>query len=187
MSTTIYKITCEEAVSFVIDATWGLSKLSPEGNYEWVNPAYCEILNAPAQLIIGTHWKEWTYEADIKEQQALNEQVMSGEIPGYSYSKRYVQRGSTPKNRRIIWGLLSVVGKWDNKEFKGLLSQFQPYDLQKGKIDWYRASYFVKQNWKTLLGLLVVLLSWMGLNSDMLLELLQKVDEVEESARSISP
>jgi PAS domain-containing protein len=184
---TIYKITCEEATSFVIDATWGLAKMGPDGKFEWVNPAYCEILNAPAQLIIGTDWKEWTYEADIKQQEVLYAQVLSGEIAGHSYAKRYIQRGSTPKHPRVIWGLLSVVGKWEVKEFKGFLVQFQPYDLQRGKVDWSRLGYFAKKNWKTILVLLAVLLSWMGMNSDMLLELLQKAGEVEESARSISP
>lgn len=187
MNGNIYKITCEEAISFVVDACWGFAKLDEHGVFEWVNPAYCEILNAPAQLIIGTHWKDWTHEADIAEDDRLAKEVAQGNIPGYPFAKRYIQRGSTPNNQRVIWGLLSVVGKWEGSTFQGYLVQYQPYNNFHRKVDWSRVLYYVKNNWKIILGFLAVLLSWMGLNSEVLLQLLQKAEEVQDSARSVLP
>ncbi len=106
----IHTLSCEDAIAFVCDAAWGFAEVTADGRFSWINRTYCEILNAPAELILSTHFKEWTHPADKEIDLELARQVAEGTIPGYTLAKRYIQRGSTPQNPRIIWGMLSVSG-----------------------------------------------------------------------------
>jgi hypothetical protein len=191
----IHTISCDEAISFVCDAAWGMAKVSPEGNFEWLNPAYCEILNAPALMIIGTNFKVWTHPEDVGQDIQMAQDVASGKIPGYQFSKRYVQRGSTPHNERIIWGLLSVVGQWKDNQFVGYLVQFQPYQNQVPQkisvvkvlssatliLNWMRL------NWGTILTIISVVSALILGNWDRLDQILQKANSVKQSVELVSP
>lgn len=191
MPATIHKISCDDALAFICDATWGFAEVDPAGNFTWVNPAYCTILNAPADLIIGTTYQQWTYIDDVTIDQDLALKVKLGELPGYNLAKRYVQRGSTPKNQRVVWGMLSVSGKWSpTGEFLGYRVQFRPYDnlstFSMGhKIDLRKWIQWTMTNWKMITTCVVVLMSLIFGGSEKLLETLRKAKDVKDSVDTV--
>lgn len=181
-------ISCEDARSFCVDAAWGLGEKDVEGNYVWVNPAFCTVLNAPADLVIGSSYKHWTHAEDVSIEEALANKVKLGEIPGYTLSKRYVQRGSTPQSPRIVWGLLSVYGKWsETNEFLGFRVQFRPYDTthQETWLDPKKATLWVIKNWKTIATVAAVLSSLIFGGSETLLNALRKAEEAKQSVDTV--
>lgn len=158
--TAVATISCEDAKAFVCDAVWGLAEVDADGRFVWLNQAYAEILNAPISLVIGTRFADWTYEEDLQQDQDLADAVRRDEIDSYNLAKRYVQRGSTEANPRVVWGMLTVAGKWDKTgKFAGYRVQFQPYDLesQKAKPKWQEIGNWILQNWKTILAIVIAM------------------------------
>jgi hypothetical protein len=186
MTHTIHKISAEDAIAFVCEATWGFAEVAPDGTFTWVNPAFCKILDAPPDLIIGTSYIDWTYPDDIDADIELARKVKDGEIPSYTFVKRYVKRGSTPKNPRLVWGMLSVAGKWDQGKFLSYRVQFQPYDVIQSNPRWPQrlteVLVWTKTNWKSILTAVFVLLSLTWTGSEKLLEVLQKAKQAADSA-----
>lgn len=188
----ISTISCEDAIAFVCEASWGFAEVSPAGKFLWVNPAYCAILNAPADLIIGTNFEQWTHEEDKNIDLDLARKVAIGELPGYTLAKRYIQRGSTPQNPRIIWGMLSVNGKWHQQqtgEFAGYRVQFRPYtrdgtgmDPAKmlARVDWEKVVRWTTENWKLIALLAGLLTTLIWGSSDKLLNVLKEVQSVQK-------
>jgi len=186
----IHILSCEDAVAFVCDSTTPFAEVDASGRFVWLNSAYCEILNAPAELIVGTHFKAWTHEDDIEIDSALANKVRDGVIPGYTLSKKYIQRGSTPQNRRIVWGMLTVSGKWlETREFSGYRVQFQSYtqsvEPQKPAIRVQEVANWILLNWKTLVTIVAVSVSLIAGSSATLLEALQKAKSTVISAEQV--
>jgi hypothetical protein len=187
---TIHTLSCEDAIAFVCDSTTPFAEIDANGKFIWLNRAYCEVLNAPLELIVGTHYKSWTHEEDVAIDVELANKVRDGEIPGYTLSKKYLQRGSTPQRPRIIWGMLTVSGKWrETREFWGYRVQFQPYTpLSDGplrqRIDWRASGKWILENWKTLATIAVVSASLIGGSSATLQEQLKKIRVTADSVES---
>jgi hypothetical protein len=189
--TNIYKLECEEALEFLCEAVWGFAEVNADGDFVWINPAYSKILNAPADLVLGTNYDHWTHKDDIGIDRSLAEQVRSGEIPGYTLAKRYIQRGSTPQRQRVIWGMLSVSGKWSKTgEFLGYRVQFRPYELNEPKtaaIEWKSLFKWGVDNWKMILMILAVLNALIFGGSEKLLDALRAAKEAKESVDGVLP
>ena len=188
----IYVLSCEDAVEFVCDAKWPFAIINAECEFVWLNHAYCEVLNAPQELILGTKFQTWTHKNDVDIDSRLAERVASGELPGYTLSKRYIRRGSTPSHPLIVWGLLSVVGKWDKTTGRvvGYLVQFRQYEAGMA-IDpqrvWSVATTVVKwsvMNWKAVLAGVAIATYLIWGNSAKLLDALHKAIEVKRSVDS---
>lgn len=191
MSRTIYTISCEDAISFLCESTWGFAELDADGKFIWVNKAYCEILNAPRELVLGTYSKSWTHPEDIGVDTELRKQVEDGTLPGYTLAKRYIQRGSTPKRPLVIWGMLRVQGKFsETGEFAGYRVQFSPYTpdrmaLLSYKVDLKKATQWATENWRTLVLILATLTTLIFGSSEKLLILLQDVKNTTDSVDSV--
>lgn len=187
----VHTLSCDDAISFCVDACWGFAEVDPEGRFTWVNKAYCSILNAPADLIIGTTFGQWTHPEDLEIDEQLALDVKVGNIQSYNLAKRYIQRGSTPKNVRVIWGMLSVSGKWDNqtKNFLGYRVQFQPYQepppIALNKAQMKAALEWTTKNWKQIVTAIVVLTSLIFGSSSTLLNILRKAEETKQSVDSV--
>jgi len=187
----IHTLSCEDAIAFVCDATWGFAEIDEHGKFAWANRTYCEILNAPIELILGTHFSAWTHEDDRKIAIELAEQVARGTIPGYTLAKRYLQRGTTPQNPRIVWGMLSVSGKWlETQDFVGYRVQFQPYTQPNaGQMKpWLRPREIVAwtlTNWRTLVTIAAVVMSLTAAGSAQLSESLKRAKEAVQSVDSV--
>lgn len=200
---TIHKIAPEDAIAFVCEATWGFAEVAPDGTFTWVNPAYCKILDAPADLVIGTKFSDWTHPDDIEVDIDLAKQVLDGEIPSYTLLKRYIKRGSTPQNPRVVWGILSVSGKWVAEAFQNYRVQFQPLDPYNNSIpsqgrtwkpaevvawikaNWKPALSWTKANWKSLATAIFVLLSLTWTSSEKLLDVLLRAKKAAESVDGV--
>lgn len=178
----LHLLSCADAIAFVCESEWGFAEIDPDGNFIWVNPAYCKILNAPLDLIINTNKREWTHPGDIGVDNNLSKQVKEGIIPSYTLAKRYIQRGSTPQRQMIIWGLLSVSGKWkETGEFVGYRVQFRPYIDQSPSINLTEIVSWIKVHWKTILTIVTLLASLTLGSSSKLVELLVKVKDSSQS------
>lgn len=181
MPRTIYTISCDDAISFLCEATWGFAEVDPTGHFVWVNQAYCDILNAPVDLVLGTTYQQWTHPEDLQVDEELAAQVRAGTLPSYSLAKRYIQRGSTPQRPLITWGMLRVQGKFTQTgEFSGYRVQFSPYDHRREPSKNYleevkKLLIWMTNNWKTIVAVLVVLSTLIFGSSENLLELLQEL------------
>ena len=182
---------CEDALEFLCEAVWGFAEVNSLGEFVWINPAYSKILNAPADLVLGTNYAHWTHVDDIDVDKSLAEQVKNGEIPGYTLAKRYIQRGSTPQRQRVIWGMLSVSGKWSKTgEFLGYRVQFRPYELSEPKapaIEWKSLFKWGVDNWKMILMIFAVLNALIFGGSERLLDALRAAKEAKESVDGVLP
>lgn len=184
----IYTLSCEDAIAFLCEAAWGFAEVAPDGNFIWVNRAFCDVLNAPADLILGTRYQTWTHAEDLEIDERLAGQVKNGEINNYTLSKRYIQRGSTKEHPRVIWGMLSVQGKYSQTgEFLGYRAQFRPYEqepkqtlssvLENTKI---LAEWTVK-NWKIIATIIAVSSTLIFGGSETLIELLLRAKGTADS------
>ncbi len=187
-----YTLSCEDALSFIDESQWPYAAVNPDGEFIWVNTAYCKLLNAPRELIMGTTTQKWTHPEDVAINAELAEKVKAGEIPGYTLSKRYIQRGSTPKKQLVIWGLLSVTGKWETSgSFVGYRVNFLPYTHEE-KITLFKViSKFpeviqlAKSHWKTMIVVLTIVMSLTATGSEKFLNTLRRVLEAKQSVESV--
>lgn len=185
----IYTISCEDAIAFLCEAVWGFAEVDPGGRFIWINRAYCDVLNVPQDLILGTSYREWTHPDDLGIDDELARQVRDGLLPGYTLAKRYLQRGSTPQRQMVVWGMLSVQGKRSaTGEFAGYRVQFRPYDSPpqaglavdiKGTVKWAMA------NWKTVLTVLTVSSSLIFGGSGPLLDLIRRAKATADTVDSV--
>ena len=184
---TLHTLTGEDAISFVHEAVWGFAEVDPDYKFTWVNPAYCKILGAPYQLILGTTFMEWTHEEDLGIDKDLADQVKEGKIPGYTLRKRYIQHGSTPQRRIIIWGFLSVAGAWKDGKFVGFRVQFRPFnniDKKKPSLHIRETLGWLKINWKIISTVILMLTSLIYGGYEQLLTTWKEIQATETSAKS---
>lgn len=174
-------------MAFICEAAWGFAEANPEGRFVWINRAYCDVLNVPRDLILGTHHRDWTHPDDLGIDDSLAQQVRDGLIPGYTLAKRYLKRGSTPQRQLVVWGMLSVQGKrLATGEFAGYRIQFRPYDQPLSQpIDWKKALAWVVANWKTILTVLAVSSSLILGGSGTLLDLIRQAKDTADSVDSV--
>lgn len=192
MQSDIHILTCEDARAFVCDAPWGIALVNPDGTFDYVNRSYCEILNTPIELIVGTHFADKTHPQDKQIYTDLAKQVADGVIPGYTLATRYEQRGSTPQKPRTIWGMLTVSGKWlQTQEFAGYRLQFQPYeqrDVAPSKLAKVKAiADWIVANWRTLVTIAAVATSLTAGASVQLSDILNRAKETAASVEQALP
>jgi len=188
----IYKLSCEDAIAFLCEANWGFAEVAVDGTFIWLNQAYCQALNAPLDLILGTNFRVWTHPDDVKIDSELAQKVASGEITCYTLAKRYLQRGSTKTNQRIIWGMLSVQGKYSTTgECVGYRVQYRPYEDFPKSLDYLARIKVIlewtNQNWKLIATVIAVSSTLAFGGSETLLELLKKIQSTTESVESVLP
>lgn len=188
----IYTLSCEDAIAFLCEAAWGFAEIDPDGIFIWVNQAYCDVLNAPADLVLGTNSRKWTHPDDIEIDNELAGKVKAGEINYYTLAKRYIQRGSTKNNPRFVWGMLSVQAKYSpTEEFAGYRVQFRPYSDMQETADYLAKAKTVLDwaitNWKTILTVAAVSSSLVFGGSEKLLEMLRRAKDTADSVEQVLP
>lgn len=187
----IYTISCEDAVAFLCEAAWGFAEVDVDGKFIWINRAFCDLLNGPPDLILGTSYRDWTHPDDLGIDDELKRQVKAGEIPGFTLAKRYIQRGSTPQRQLVIWGMLSVQGKHSpTGVFAGYRVQFRPYQdhlhpSRSVALTVGSAYKWTRENWKTVLTILTVSSSLIFGGSDRLLDLLRRAKDTADSVDTV--
>ncbi len=81
----------------------GLAIVGLDGKWLRINPAMCKMLGYTKQEFLDTDIKKFTHPDDFEGQAKLIDQLLVGEIDGYSYEKRYVH-----KQGHTIWIMLNV-------------------------------------------------------------------------------
>ncbi|MBD2101426.1 PAS domain S-box protein [Leptolyngbya sp. FACHB-261] len=84
-------------------AAVGMCLVSPEGFFEAVNPALCEMLGYSELELFSLSYQEITHPEDLKLTLNYVQKVLSGELSHYQLEKRYLH-----KQGQIIWASLSV-------------------------------------------------------------------------------
>jgi len=79
----------------------GMAVSSPEKRWLVVNPALCEILGYPAEVLLGKTWAELTHPDDLASNSAAFERVLRGEVDDYELEKRFIRADAQVINTRI--------------------------------------------------------------------------------------
>ena len=198
---TDYTITGQTAIAFLCESPVGHAVISKDNVFLWVNQAYCDVLNARREQVIGTTWMRWTHGDELPLDKELAAKVASGEIQQYQLIKKYKQLGSTPERPRLVIGKLIVFGNFDDDgQLLNFRVTFDPYvpdtDFTKNDFTDYlkcltvSLDYLVK-NWKTVIAILTALGALTQLNLEKLSATLQDVQQLKnesvESASGSSP
>jgi PAS domain S-box-containing protein len=80
---------------------FGTNICSLEGNYLWVNPAFCQMLGYSEAELLQLTYEDVTHPDDIPNNPSFR--VLAGELPYCLFEKRYVH-----KTGRIIWVSISI-------------------------------------------------------------------------------
>jgi PAS domain-containing protein len=190
-----YTITGETAIAFLCESPVGHAVIDKNNVFLWVNQAYCDVLNARREQVIGTTWMRWTHGDELPLDKELAAKVASGEIRQYQLIKKYRQLGSTPEHPRLVIGKLIVFGNFDDDgNLLNFRVTFDPYIPDYVKHDFTEyircltasVDYLVK-NWKTVLAILTILGSSTQINFEKLSQILQAVQQSRsESVESAS-
>ncbi|HQT27000.1 MAG TPA: PAS domain S-box protein, partial [Burkholderiales bacterium] len=68
----------------------GMAATSPAKGWIEVNDALCSILGYSREELVSMTWAELTYEQDLDRNEALFDQILTGELDEYEYDKRFV-------------------------------------------------------------------------------------------------
>lgn len=191
---TEYTLTCEDAINFICESPTGYAEIGVDDRFKWINQSYAAILNAHREQVLGTTWMKWTHPDDLGLDSGFSQRVQRGELRQYRMVKRYQQLGHTAAVPRIVWGELTVFGKFNEQgAFVGYRVTFVPYmgepsrtfDLDVKK--WLPALLkLCIENWKTVLAVILTLGGLTQLNSSKLLEQLQAVERLKQEIENSS-
>jgi PAS domain S-box-containing protein len=89
--------------SYFNNSSLGIAITSPEKGWLDVNSKLCSLLCYNKDEITKTTWAELTHPDDIKADEKLFDQLLSGKINSYSLDKRFIR-----KDKSIIWTQISI-------------------------------------------------------------------------------
>ena len=81
----------------------GMALLSPRGEWQAVNHALCDLMNYDEELLLGSSYQVITHPDDQLKSRSMLEDLLAGEIEGYSLEQRFIASGG-----ESIWVRLSV-------------------------------------------------------------------------------
>jgi PAS domain S-box-containing protein len=82
-----------EKMSLIIDnSPIGVCTTDLVGNFQTVNPAYCNILGYSSEELIGKHFNDFTHSDDISKNKELFNKLVKSEIQYFDLEKRYVRK-----------------------------------------------------------------------------------------------
>ncbi|MCZ7536420.1 MAG: PAS domain S-box protein [Acidimicrobiia bacterium] len=93
----------ERFVSAFQNAPIGMALQDLEGRFLLVNRALCNLVGYSAEYLLSATGDALTHPDDLPDQAALRQRVVSGEIAGYHFEKRFVRADG-----RVVWVKLSV-------------------------------------------------------------------------------
>ncbi len=85
------------------NSTIGMALVSPEGRFMTVNTSLCAMLGRDEVSLTSVTWQELTHPDDLKVDEDLVDEVLTGTRDSYRLLKRFVRPDGA-----IVWGDLSV-------------------------------------------------------------------------------
>jgi PAS domain S-box-containing protein len=89
--------------AMIEQANVGIVQTSFDGGYLVVNPGFCAIVGYTEPELCRMTVRDVTHPDDCAAEEDLTRQLIAGEIPGYSFEKRFVRRDGG-----IIWGNMTA-------------------------------------------------------------------------------
>lgn len=86
----------------------GLSLVSREGRFRWVNPAMCQLMHRSRQELLALSWHDITHPSDLTSDRSAGARVLTGEADSFRVVKRFL-RGDGAE----LWGDVSVAAVRD--------------------------------------------------------------------------
>ena len=83
----------------------GMAFVSKDGEFLYVNPVFCNIIEYAEAEIQGKTFQSITHPEDVTADVEMTKRVVSGELKTYRMKKRYIT-----KTGNVIWILLQVSG-----------------------------------------------------------------------------
>jgi PAS domain S-box-containing protein len=80
----------------------GIAHLALDGRWLWTNAKFCEILGYSQEELLGRTLQDITHPDDFARDKAQLDQLLAGEIKGYSMEKRYVRKDSS-----LVWASMT--------------------------------------------------------------------------------
>jgi PAS domain S-box-containing protein len=80
----------------------GMALVSPDFRFLQVNDAFCRMLGYTESALLGKTFQEVTFPGDRPMSNELVRRVLSGEMEGFQFEKRYLHKDGT-----VVWGLVS--------------------------------------------------------------------------------
>ncbi|MEI7554894.1 PAS domain S-box protein [Candidatus Chlorohelix sp.] len=94
----------EERFKIIFEqAAVGIILIQLDKHFAAANPRLCEMLGYTAEELSKMRTIDYTYPEDLPVERQLGEQMLAGEIPHFTYQKRYVR-----KDGSLLWANLSV-------------------------------------------------------------------------------
>jgi len=94
----------EEQLRIIFEqASVGMARLSPDGQWIQVNQRLCELLDYPMPALLGKTFADITHPDDLANDQEAYEQLHSGDKSRLTFEKRYITRTGD-----IIWANVTV-------------------------------------------------------------------------------
>lgn len=123
------------------DAPMGLALVTPapEGRFQQVNRAFCDLLGyAPAELS-GMTFQEITHPDDLADDLAQAARMWAGEIDGYSLEKRFLR-----KDGHAVWTQLTVSAVRDESGSRYAISHIEDISTRR-HLDLERATMLASE------------------------------------------
>jgi PAS domain S-box-containing protein len=73
------------------------------GRFLQVNRAMCDLTGYPEEQLVGMHFADITYPADVDESVALEQRLLAGELTSYELVKRYISASG-----QLVWAQVHV-------------------------------------------------------------------------------
>jgi PAS domain S-box-containing protein len=81
----------------------GMATAALNGRFEQVNHRFCHILGYTVEELTARRFLELTFAEDLPRTQREMQRLLAGEIPHYSFEKRYIR-----KDGSLVWSLTTV-------------------------------------------------------------------------------
>jgi PAS domain S-box-containing protein len=84
---------------------------SRSGTFIMVNRRFCDMLGYSAQELLSTNFQSITHPDDIANDVGHMQQLVAGEIDGFTIEKRYCRKDGT-----MLWAILTIAPLWQKGE-----------------------------------------------------------------------
>ena len=81
----------------------GMAQVGPDGRYQRVNRALCDLLGYSAEELLQKHVTDVTHPDDVESTRAAVREALAGNVNGFQLEKRYLR-----KDGSVMWGQLDA-------------------------------------------------------------------------------
>lgn len=118
-------------------AAVGIAHISQDGHFLYINQKLCDMVGYTRDEMLSMRFQDITHPADLADDLALVEQMLSGQIETYKLDKRYICRDSS-----VQWVELSVSLTREDDRPKYFIAVVQDISIRKQAIEALKQSEY---------------------------------------------